>query len=251
MPGTALRRIERIFLAASGAPAAERRALLDRECNGDAQVREEVEALLGALADDAEFLEHPPAEVAATAPPHTPFNAPAAREFPSSEAPGVEIGPYRLRGLLGAGSVGEVHLADQEHPVRRRVAIKIIRLGMDSAEVAARFEAERQALALMDHPGVARVFDAGASPSGRPYFVMEYVEGVPVDAYCDAQQLSITQRLQLFRQICNAVTYAHRHAVIHRRRDHHRSHCGIAHCHGHGWQSGDRRSGAVAQRALQ
>jgi non-specific serine/threonine protein kinase/serine/threonine-protein kinase len=131
-------------------------------------------------------------------------------------APGTVIGPYQLLQLIGRGGMGEVWLADQKHPVRRRVAIKLIKAGMDTPEVVARFESERQALALLEHPSIARVFDAGATPQGRPYFVMEYVTGVPITDYCDRRKLTPRERLELFIQVCEGVQHAHLKAIIHR-----------------------------------
>ena len=127
-----------------------------------------------------------------------------------------QIGPYRLIEPLGEGGMGEVWLADQLEPVRRRVALKIIKAGMDSKQVVARFESERQALALMDHPAIAKVFDGGTTPEGRPYFVMEYFPGVPITEYCDRNQLSTAERLELFTQVCEGIQHAHQKAVIHR-----------------------------------
>ncbi len=126
------------------------------------------------------------------------------------------LGPYHLLELIGAGGMGEVWLAEQKQPVRRRVAIKLIKAGMDTREVVARFESERQALALMDHPAIARVFDAGSTPQGLPYFVMEYVNGVPITDYCDRNRLTTRQRLELFIRVCEAVQHAHQKAIIHR-----------------------------------
>jgi serine/threonine protein kinase/tetratricopeptide (TPR) repeat protein len=126
------------------------------------------------------------------------------------------IGPYRLIELIGEGGMGEVWLAEQAAPVRRRVALKLIKAGMDTKQVVARFESERQALALMDHPAIARVFDAGSTPQGRPYFVMEYVDGVRLNLYCDTERLSTRERLELFCQICEGVQHAHQKAIIHR-----------------------------------
>ncbi|MFO0874905.1 MAG: protein kinase [Phycisphaerales bacterium] len=132
------------------------------------------------------------------------------------EAPGSRIGPYRLVRSLGSGGFGVVFLAEQERPVRRHVAIKIIKLGMDTRQVIERFDAERQALAIMDHPNIAKVFDAGATETGRPYFVMELVDGAPITQYCDSRRLDLRQRLELFRMVCNAVQHAHQKGVIHR-----------------------------------
>jgi serine/threonine protein kinase/tetratricopeptide (TPR) repeat protein len=129
---------------------------------------------------------------------------------------GTVIGPYRLMEQIGEGGMGVVYVAEQAQPVRRKVALKVIKPGMDSKQVIARFEAERQALALMDHPNIAKVLDAGATPSGRPYFVMELVRGIPITEYCDREQLSITERLELFVLVCRAVQHAHQKGVIHR-----------------------------------
>jgi len=142
-----------------------------------------------------------------------PGRAPA---HPSRHAHPDAIGPYRLLSLLGQGGFGSVYLAEQSHPVRRQVAVKLLRPGMDSGEVVARFEAERQALALMDHPNVAKVFDGGTTDDGRPYFVMEHVRGVPITAFCDAHHLSLPRRLELFAQVCDAVQHAHMRGLIHR-----------------------------------
>jgi serine/threonine protein kinase len=129
---------------------------------------------------------------------------------------GTAIGPYHLLQRIGEGGMGEVWLAEQKQPVRRRVAVKLIKAGMDTREVVARFESERQALALMDHPAIAKVFDAGSTPEGRPYFVMEYVAGVPITDYCDKHKLGPRQRLELFMLVCDGVQHAHQKAIIHR-----------------------------------
>src|SRR5580658_3397252 len=126
------------------------------------------------------------------------------------------IGPYRLLQLLGEGGMGEVWLAEQKTPIHRTVALKLIKAGMDTKAVVARFESERQALALMDHPNIARVFDAGSTAEGRPYFVMEYVPGLPITEYCDKHRLTIKERLELFMQVCEGVQHAHQKAIIHR-----------------------------------
>src|SRR2546421_816583 len=133
-----------------------------------------------------------------------------------SERPGTAIGPYMLMEEIGAGGFGLVFVAEQQQPVRRKVALKVIKPGMDSREVIARFEAERQALALMDHPNIARVFEAGATPSGRPYFVMELVRGSRITNFCDDNHLSVRERLELFISVCQAVQHAHQKGVIHR-----------------------------------
>ncbi|MHC4121621.1 MAG: serine/threonine protein kinase, partial [Planctomycetota bacterium] len=134
----------------------------------------------------------------------------------SVERVGGHIGPYKLLSALGEGGFAIVYLAEQERPVKRRVALKIIKPGMDSKEVIARFEAERQALALLDHPNIAHVFDAGTTAQGHPYFIMEHVNGVSVTEYCDSQKLSVSDRLGLFLHICEAVQHAHQKGIIHR-----------------------------------
>jgi eukaryotic-like serine/threonine-protein kinase len=135
---------------------------------------------------------------------------------PTAAASGTVIGSYHLLQLIGQGGMGEVWLAEQKHPVRRRVAIKLIKAGMDTREVVSRFESERQALALMDHPSIAKVFDAGSTPQGRPYFVMEYVTGTPITDYCDKHKLPMSSRLELFIRVCEGVQHAHQKAILHR-----------------------------------
>ncbi len=132
------------------------------------------------------------------------------------EAPGTVIGPYKLLEQIGEGGMGVVFMAEQQEPVRRKVALKLIKPGMDTRQVIARFEAERQALAVMDHPSIARVLDAGATESGRPYFVMELVRGVPITTYCDENHLPIRERLELFNSVCQAIQHAHTKGIIHR-----------------------------------
>ncbi len=152
-------------------------------------------------------------------PPDPPFNEPG-QEATVTQAPGesagATVGHYRLLEKIGEGGMGEVWLAEQREPVRRRVAVKLVKAGMNTREVMARFESERQALALMDHPAIAKVFDAGATPQGTPYFVMEYVAGVPINAYCDNHRLGTHERLQLFIRVCEGVQHAHQKAIIHR-----------------------------------
>ena len=145
-----------------------------------------------------------------------PADADATRGHPESPHPSRTVGPYRLLQLIGQGGMGEVWLAEQTQPVRRQVALKVIKAGMDTAQVVSRFEAERQALALMDHPAIATVFDAGSTPEGHPYFAMEYVKGEPITAYCDQQRLGMAERLALFVHVCEGVQHAHQKGVIHR-----------------------------------
>src|SRR5256884_5713377 len=203
-------REEALFTLAVETPAAERAAFLDRECSGDAELRQRIAALLGAHAKAGEFLTGPPAEL-----PAKTFVITTAM-VPVTEKAGDRIGRYKLLQQIGEGGCGVVYMAEQEEPVRRRVALKVIKLGMDTKSVMARFEAERQALALMDHPNIARVLDAGATETGRPYFVMELVRGVPVTEYCDTNNLSTRQRLELFVQVCRAIQHAHQKGIIHR-----------------------------------
>jgi tetratricopeptide (TPR) repeat protein len=181
---------------------------------GDEGLRRHVELLLQAHRDADSFLERPANGPGGTG----AFTASPAPEDATgpAEGPGTIIGPYKLLQAIGEGGMGAVFLAEQQEPVRRQVALKLIKPGMDSRQVVARFEAERQALALMEHPNIARVLDGGATESGRPYFVMELVKGVPVTTYCDEQRLTPRQRLELFVPVCEAVQHAHQKGVIHR-----------------------------------
>ena len=179
---------------------------LDEVCGGDAGLRAEVEGLLAANGRAGEFMRRPAAVAAGI----------TVSPDPITEGPGTRIGPYKLLQQIGEGGMGVVYMAEQEQPVRRKVALKIIKPGMDTKQVVARFEAERQALAMMDHANIARVFDAGATESGRPYFVMELVHGVPITEYCDANRLTPRERLGLFVPVCQAIQHAHQKGVIHR-----------------------------------
>jgi len=184
----------------------ERAAYLDKACAGQPELRQRVEALLAAHEEASNFLEPKP-DVA----------RPTIRlTLPPEEQPGERIGRYKLLQKIGEGGCGVVYMAEQEEPVRRRVALKVIKLGMDTKQVVARFEAERQALALMDHPNIAKVLDAGATDAGRPFFVMELVKGIPATRYADENKLDTRQRLDLFIQICQAVQHAHQKGIIHR-----------------------------------
>ena len=140
----------------------------------------------------------------------------AAPIVPLTEKPGDKIGRYKLLQQIGEGGCGVVYMAEQEEPVRRRVALKVIKLGMDTKQVIARFEAERQALAMMDHPNIAKIFDAGATEGGRPYFVMELVRGIKITEFCDEGKVPTEDRLKLFIQVCQAIQHAHQKGVIHR-----------------------------------
>jgi len=209
---TARQRMEELFDAALELKnAAERNAFLDRECSGDAGLRAWVERLLAAHARSEDFFKDclPDLTLAWL---DSSEAAPPALE---SEA-GQFIGPYKLLQKIGEGGCGAVYMAEQERPVRRRVALKIIKLGMDTKNVIARFEAERQALAMMDHPNIAWVLDAGATETGRPFFVMELVHGIRITEYCDERQLDTRQRLDLFIQVCHAIQHAHQKGIIHR-----------------------------------
>ena len=146
----------------------------------------------------------------------TQADTPARAQDPDGSSTTTIIGPYHLLQLIGEGGMGQVWLAEQKQPVRRRVALKLIKVGMDTREVVARFESERQALALMDHPAIAKVFDAGSTPEGRPYFVMEFVAGLPITDYCDRHKLTMRQRMELFILVCEGVQHAHQKAIIHR-----------------------------------
>ena len=195
-----------IFTGAIQLRGPERNAFLDRVCADDEKLRRRIEALLKSNDRAANFLETPPTGSLGEV--RTKINA--------GEKPGDQIDKYKLLQQIGEGGCGIVFMAEQERPVRRRVALKIIKPGMDTKSVIARFEAERQALALMDHPNIAKIFDAGTTNSGHPYFVMELVRGVKITEYCDQQSLSTQERLKLFVQVCQAVQHAHQKGIIHR-----------------------------------
>jgi serine/threonine protein kinase/tetratricopeptide (TPR) repeat protein len=197
--------LESIFFAAlQKQPGPERSEYLDQACAGDVELRRQLERMLAAQADAGSFMERPALAGDATI------------NHSIIEGPGTVIGHYKLLEQIGEGGFGVVYLADQEKPVKRRVALKVIKAGMDTHGVIARFEAERQALAMMDHPNIARVLDAGATDGGRPYFVMELVKGIPITDYCDQANLEMRQRLLLFMDVCRAVQHAHQKGVIHR-----------------------------------
>jgi len=189
--------------------SAARAAYLDATCGTDHVLRRRVEALLRAAESAGEFLEVPPEGLRGS-------TDSAALRNDLSEHPGDRIGRYKILERIGEGGCGVVYMAEQEEPIRRRVALKVIKLGMDTRQVVARFEAERQALALMEHPNIARVLDGGATQSGLPYFVMELVRGVRITEFCDEARLSTRSRLQLFVQVCQAVQHAHQKGIIHR-----------------------------------
>ena len=184
---------------------AKRAAYIEKACGEDSDLRAEVEVLLKAHEEAGDFLKAPVLGSAATV-----------EGSAIIEGPGTLVGRYKLLELIGEGGMGLVYLAEQKEPVSRRVALKILKPGMDSKQVVARFEAERQVLALLDHPNIARIFDAGTTERGRPYFVMEYVKGVSITEYCDREKLGIEKRLKLFLQVCYAVQHAHQKGIIHR-----------------------------------
>ena len=195
--------IESIFTQAlSKAPGGPRNAYLDEQCAGNPALRARLEALLSAD-EVSNFLDDS-----------------IQSEAMPSEADPIQsmdwIGPYKIREEIGEGGMGVVYVAEQTEPVQRKVAIKVIKPGMDTKEVIARFEAERQALAFMEHPNIARVLDAGATESGRSYFVMELVRGIPITEYCDQVKATPQERLELFQTVCDAVQHAHQKGIIHR-----------------------------------
>jgi WD40 repeat protein/tRNA A-37 threonylcarbamoyl transferase component Bud32 len=187
----------------------EREAYLDQACAGDKALRRRLAALLQADESPDPFLEPQVGDSLGQT------TTRAAPDFTVEEA-GARIGRYKLLEKIGEGGCGVVYMAEQEEPIRRRVAFKVIKLGMDTKQVIARFESERQALALMDHPNIAKVLDAGATDTGRPYFVMELVRGIKITDYCDQNNLSTEERLNLFVQICHAIQHAHQKGIIHR-----------------------------------
>ncbi len=215
-----------IFLNAVEIPSGTKRdAYLSEACRGDPDLRASVEALLRAHDKTANVIDRSPVPrplvdayrfAEPSEPDLTRFHRPSLDARPALDRTGETIDSYRLMEKIGEGGFGQVYVAEQREPVRRRVAIKLLKPGMDSKEVIARFEAERQALAMMDHPNIAKVFDAGATPQGQPYFVMELVRGVPITQFCQQQRLSLRERLALFVSVCHAVQHAHQKGVIHR-----------------------------------
>ncbi len=217
MATSSRQQVRQIFIEVSELAESDRDAALTRLCAGDVELITRVRALLSAHFHSDAF----PASPDVTAAPMNTAASDRSGEIltnsaPVSERPGSHIGPYRLLQQLGEGGFGAVFMAEQETPVKRRVALKIIKLGMDTRQVVARFEQERQALAMMNHPNIAKVFDAGATSTGRPYFVMELCKGEPITDYCDRNNLSIADRLALFVQVCQAIQHAHQKGLIHR-----------------------------------
>ena len=204
------KRMEELFDAAVDLPPERRHRFLQGACGTDTELLLHVERLLRHADDNTGV-------VGLSEGSGVSADAAEVKVGPDlTEPPGTKLGPYRIVTLIGEGGFGAVYEALQERPVRRRVALKIIKLGMDTKQVIARFEAERQALAMMNHPHIARVFEAGATDTGRPYFVMEFVEGVAITEFCDQAQLSPRQRLELFMLVCEAVQHAHQKGIIHR-----------------------------------
>jgi serine/threonine protein kinase/tetratricopeptide (TPR) repeat protein len=202
----AAQRVESILAdAVEMGSEAERRQFVDRACAGNAELKRRVEELIENHFRAGSFLESPARSPVVTV-----------DERPRTEGPGAVVGPYKLLEQIGEGGFGVVFMAEQQEPIRRKVALKVLKPGMDTRQVVARFEAERQALALMDHPNIARVFDGGETSGGRPYFVMELVRGLPITEFCDQAQLSPRERLGLFVSVCSAVQHAHQKGVIHR-----------------------------------
>jgi tetratricopeptide (TPR) repeat protein len=195
---------ETLYSAALRRPPEERTAFLRAACGQDAELLERIESLLAIRDAQGNFLESPP------------FIEQPPMSTAPCEGPGTVIDRYKLLERIGEGGMAVVYMAEQEEPIRRKVALKIIKLGMDTRQVIARFDAERQALALMDHPGIAKVHDAGTTETGRPYFVMELVRGVSMTEYCDRNHLDTKGRLELFTQVCHAVQHAHQKGIIHR-----------------------------------
>ena len=197
---------EEIFnIAAEIEDPVKRASYLDNICRSNHQLRADIESLLRSDCAVGDFLEAPIFDAGVTL-----------DDSPLTEGPGTVIGRYKLLEQIGEGGFGVVYMAEQTKPINRRVALKIIKLGMDTKQIIARFEAERQALAIMDHPNIAKVHDAGATETGRPYFVMELVKGIPITEYCDKNNLDTQQRLGLFVEVCKAVQHAHQKGIIHR-----------------------------------
>jgi non-specific serine/threonine protein kinase/serine/threonine-protein kinase len=211
--------IRKLFEEALEQPPDRRTGFLEQACVEDMELRSEVQRMLIADAQLESPNDLPDVAVWPIAPDLSNLEgrrAGATESMGPAETAGMVIDRYHLLQKIGEGGMGEVWLAEQNEPVRRRVAVKLVKAGMNTREVIARFESERQALALMDHPAIAKVFDAGSTPQGTPYFVMEYVAGVPITTYCDNHRLSTRERLELFMHVCEGVQHAHQKAIIHR-----------------------------------
>jgi serine/threonine protein kinase len=208
------RKVRDVFVAAVKIPPEQWEAYLTEACADDAALRRQVGDLLEAHQQASGFLDQPVVSPRGTS--DFDWSADTTDAAIAPESPGTCIGPYKLLERIGEGGMGEVWMAQQQQPVQRKVALKIVKAGMDTRQVIARFEAERQALALMDHPNIATVFDGGTTANGRPYFVMELVKGVPITRYCDEHRLTPRQRLELFLPVCQAIQHAHTKGIIHR-----------------------------------
>ncbi len=208
MPKGVLSEARRIFMELAELSNLDRAEALDKECGEDLHLRAQVEVLLRAESSAGAFMSNPTSDGGGS--------SQASLALGPKEAASSEIGRYKLLEQIGEGGMGTIWMAEQREPVKRRVALKIIKLGMDTKQVIARFEAERQALALMDHPHIAKVFDAGATETGRPYFVMEYIKGIPTLEYCDLDKVDTRGRIQLFKAVCHAILHAHQKGIIHR-----------------------------------
>ncbi|HLM01243.1 MAG TPA: serine/threonine-protein kinase, partial [Pyrinomonadaceae bacterium] len=205
-------KIVEIFEAALDVPASERSAFIEKACAADENVRREVEEMLAADGKASAFFESPPAS------PRTLLLHNVSRDEPESDSiVGDTIGAYRIRREIGRGGMGTVYLAERaDGDFAQKAAVKLIKRGMDSELVVRRFRHERQILARLGHPFIARLFDGGTSRAGMPYFVMEYVEGEELLDYCERKNLSLNERLEIFRKICAAVSYAHQNLIVHR-----------------------------------
>ncbi|MGO9465948.1 MAG: serine/threonine protein kinase, partial [Isosphaeraceae bacterium] len=211
-----LQKARELFLHAVGKlPPEQWDGYVAEACGGDSELEQRVGQLLQVHREAGSFLNRPAPAMGATGA-FTSSPSSELADISLRERPGTIIGPYKLRQQLGEGGMGTVFMAEQSQPVQRKVALKVIKAGMDSRQIIARFEAERQALAILDHVNIARVLDAGATESGRPYFVMELVHGVPITKYCDDNHLTPRQRLELFVPVCQAIQHAHQKGIIHR-----------------------------------
>ena len=197
-------RVQSLFLAALEVPEEGRKSFLEEQCGNNIDLKQRVLELISSHEQTGSFMDHQPVWKSQTT------------DSIENDLVGQQIGPYKLREQVGEGGMGIVFVAEQEKPIQRKVALKVIKPGMDSKQVLARFEAEQQALALMDHRNVAKVLDAGLTEAGRPYFVMELVHGIPITEYCDQKQMSVQERLKLFVQVCRAIQHAHQKGIIHR-----------------------------------
>ena len=212
MAGERQHRIKNLFREALSLEPLERRHFLAERCGNELELRSEVESLLEFHESEPGILDEPPhfSSLGLSSPP------PSSRSDPGQRLVGTSIGNYRLLEFLGQGGMGVVFLAEQQSPVRRRLALKIVKSSAEATEILARFESERQALALMNHPSIARIFDADSTEDGRPYFTMEYVTGVPITEYCEHHRLSLSERLRLFLRVCEGVQHAHQKGILHR-----------------------------------